>query len=246
MPRRGRPHAIGLVVNLEPKDPATDVPADLAAAARADAYMNRQYLDPVFFGRYPEELPEIFGAAWPALSGGGLRGDPAPLDFVGVNYYSRRRPRRSRGVHGRLARAAGRGAPHGDRTGRSTPRACSGLLTWVTRVTETSPSTWRRTGPRFPTRRRRRPAASSTRSARRTCASICGRRAGPRARRRPPRVLRVVAPRQLRVGVRLLEALRDRPRRPRDAGAHAQGERALFLGRDPDRRELRWTRPTLT
>ncbi|HET7062871.1 MAG TPA: family 1 glycosylhydrolase, partial [Rudaea sp.] len=38
---------IGIVVNLEPKYPASDSAEDLAAVKRADAYMNRQYLDPV-------------------------------------------------------------------------------------------------------------------------------------------------------------------------------------------------------
>ena len=56
---------IGLVVNIEPKYQASDDPADRAAIARAEAYMNRQYLDPVFFGRYPEEMADIFGEAWP-------------------------------------------------------------------------------------------------------------------------------------------------------------------------------------
>ena len=50
-------HAIGLVVNLEPKYPASDSEADLAATRRADAYMNRQFLDTALLGRYPEELP---------------------------------------------------------------------------------------------------------------------------------------------------------------------------------------------
>ena len=58
-------HQVGLVVNLEPKYPASGRAEDLAAAARADAYMNRQYLDPVFLGRYPDELAEIYGDAWP-------------------------------------------------------------------------------------------------------------------------------------------------------------------------------------
>jgi len=52
-------HCIGLVVNLEPKYNATSAAEDRAATARADAYMNRQYLDPVFLGKYPEELREI-------------------------------------------------------------------------------------------------------------------------------------------------------------------------------------------
>src|SRR6185312_10064130 len=58
-------HEIGLVVNLEPHYPASDSAAERAAARRADAYVNRQYLDPVFHGRYPGELHEIFGDAWP-------------------------------------------------------------------------------------------------------------------------------------------------------------------------------------
>ena len=58
-------HEIGLVVNLAPKHAASDKPEDVAAARRADAYMNRQYLDPVFLGKYPDEMTEIFGEAWP-------------------------------------------------------------------------------------------------------------------------------------------------------------------------------------
>ncbi len=58
-------HRIGIVVNLEPKHSSSDDAADREAAARADAYMNRQYLDPVFLGEYPRELAQIFGEAWP-------------------------------------------------------------------------------------------------------------------------------------------------------------------------------------
>ena len=67
-----RPRAtgeIGIVVNLEPKDAASETAADLAATRRADAYMNRQYLDPLLLGRYPEELAEIFGARLARVSG---------------------------------------------------------------------------------------------------------------------------------------------------------------------------------
>jgi beta-glucosidase len=81
--------SIGLVVNLEPKYPASDSPADLAATRRADAYMNRQYLDPVFLGRYPEELVEIFGDAWPEHADADMRLIRQPIDFLGINYYTR-------------------------------------------------------------------------------------------------------------------------------------------------------------
>ena len=50
-------HPIGMVVNIEPKHAASDDPADVAATARADAYMNRQYLDPIFFGTYLTRWP---------------------------------------------------------------------------------------------------------------------------------------------------------------------------------------------
>ncbi len=80
---------IGLVVNLEPKDAATDSPADLAATKRADAYMNRQYLDPVFLKQWPEELREIFGQAWPDHADDALELIAQPIDFLGINYYTR-------------------------------------------------------------------------------------------------------------------------------------------------------------
>lgn len=81
---------IGITVNLEPKYPATDSPEDLAAVRRADAYMNRQFLDPAFLGRYPDEMREIFGEAWPDWSDEDMRQIRQPIDFVGVNYYTRR------------------------------------------------------------------------------------------------------------------------------------------------------------
>jgi beta-glucosidase len=80
---------IGLVVNLEPKYPASAGEEDLAATRRADAYMNRQYLDPVFFGEYPRELEEIFGDAWPDFPQNDFSSIRQPIDFLGINYYTR-------------------------------------------------------------------------------------------------------------------------------------------------------------
>jgi len=81
--------AAGLVVNLEPKYAASESVEDRAATARADAYMNRQYLDPALLGRYPEELTTIFGKGWITPGPDDMRLIQQPLDFVGVNYYSR-------------------------------------------------------------------------------------------------------------------------------------------------------------
>ncbi|KAB2922917.1 MAG: beta-glucosidase [Candidatus Contendobacter sp.] len=91
-------HQIGLVVNLEPKYPASETVEDLNATLRADAYFNRHYLDPVCLGSYPPELAEIFGAAWPRFPDADLDFIRQPLDFLGVNYYSRQVVRHAPGV----------------------------------------------------------------------------------------------------------------------------------------------------
>jgi beta-glucosidase len=82
-------HRVGIVVNLEPKYPASEDPADRAATNRADAYMNRQYLDPLFLGRYPEELGQMFGEAWPRWPAEDAALIRQPIDFLGINYYTR-------------------------------------------------------------------------------------------------------------------------------------------------------------
>jgi beta-glucosidase len=82
-------HQIGLVVNLEPKAPASNLESDAEAARRDDAYFNRQYLDPVLLGSAPSELAAMFGEAWPATNAEYLEAVREPLDFVGINYYTR-------------------------------------------------------------------------------------------------------------------------------------------------------------
>ena len=82
-------HQVGLVVNLEPKQPASPSDADRSACQFADAYMNRQYLDPVLLGRYPDELRDMFGEHWPAWPQADFDLIRQPLDFIGVNYYTR-------------------------------------------------------------------------------------------------------------------------------------------------------------
>lgn len=83
---RGR---IGIVLNLEPKVPASDDPSDLLATRRADAYMNRQFLDPLLWGRFPSELDEVYEQDPPRLSPEDFRMLAGSLDFLGINYYTR-------------------------------------------------------------------------------------------------------------------------------------------------------------
>jgi len=83
-------HAIGLVVNIEPKHLTPGASgADRDARDLADAYMNRQYLDPALLGRYPDELPRLFGEAWPHWPEADVRALAEPIDWLGLNYYTR-------------------------------------------------------------------------------------------------------------------------------------------------------------
>ena len=112
-------HEIGLVVNIEPKYPASDSAEDQAAVRRAHAYMNEQYLHPALLGHYPPELKEIFGEAWPDWPAEDFELISQPLDFVGINYYTRSVTRDARrglpAQHRRGAAAAGH--LHRDRLG---------------------------------------------------------------------------------------------------------------------------------
>lgn len=82
-------HEIGLVVNIEPKYPASDSAEDAEAVRRAHEYMNAQYLDPALLGSYPPALKEIFGDAWPDWPAEDFALIKQPLDFIGINYYTR-------------------------------------------------------------------------------------------------------------------------------------------------------------
>ena len=70
---------------------AGDGDADGAAAERADGYFNRWFLDPLLRGAYPEDLTDAYRELdlLPDVHEYDLAAIAAPLDFVGVNYYSR-------------------------------------------------------------------------------------------------------------------------------------------------------------
>ena len=89
--RRAAPDAeIGIALDLWPVHPASDAPADLEAARRVDGVTNRWFFDALLRGEYPADVLERFGSAAPPIRDGDLAIISAPLDFVGVNNYSRR------------------------------------------------------------------------------------------------------------------------------------------------------------
>ncbi|TLY72637.1 MAG: glycosyl hydrolase family protein [Gammaproteobacteria bacterium] len=119
-------------VLLEPKHAASSLPEDAAATQRADAYMNRQYLDPVFFGSYPPELEEIFGSAWPRWPEADFDLIKQRLDFLGVNYYTRSVIRADATVRPvRAAAVRQRRATYTETGWEVYPKGLSDILLWV-------------------------------------------------------------------------------------------------------------------
>ncbi len=88
--RRESPGAqVGITLDVFPVYPASTGASDAAAARHFDGFHNRWFLDPVFKGRYPDDLLEHFGANAPRVEDGDFRQIAVPLDFMGVNYYRR-------------------------------------------------------------------------------------------------------------------------------------------------------------
>ncbi len=86
----------GIVLNLTPAMPATPTGGDRDAARWFDGFFNRWFLDPLFRGCYPPdsildriERGHLADARMPFVQDGDLAAIGAPIDFLGVNYYSR-------------------------------------------------------------------------------------------------------------------------------------------------------------
>ncbi len=125
-------HEIGIVVNLEPKYAASDSEADIAATARAEAYMNRQFLDPVFLGRYPDEMAEIFGEAWRRWPAQDFETINQSIDFVGINYYTRAVTKHdARAWPERASRVPQPRATHTETQWEVYPQGLTDVLEWV-------------------------------------------------------------------------------------------------------------------
>lgn len=83
------PAEIGITLNLTPQYPASANSEDLAAARKADGFQNRWYLDPIFKGAYPEDIPEFLEMVQPVIQSRDLELISQPNDFLGINFYSR-------------------------------------------------------------------------------------------------------------------------------------------------------------
>jgi beta-glucosidase len=79
----------GIALNLNPAYANNDSESAQLAVQRFDGYFNRWFLDPIFKGEYPADMWEFYGADVPTIVDGDMELISQPIDFLGVNYYSR-------------------------------------------------------------------------------------------------------------------------------------------------------------
>ncbi len=80
---------IGIVLSQWGVDPASDDPADIAAADHAWNAGETAFLHPLFTGHYHPEMVEALGEKFPATRPGDMALIAQKLDFLGINSYSR-------------------------------------------------------------------------------------------------------------------------------------------------------------
>jgi len=86
---QGSKSRLGIVLNLSPLLPATATEADNAKTLIEDGRSVRWYMDPLFKGSYPADVLEFLGADGPKVEPGDMQNISTPMDFLGVNYYTR-------------------------------------------------------------------------------------------------------------------------------------------------------------
>jgi len=80
---------VGIALDFYPVYAADDRPETLLAVKSADTFRNRWFLDPLLLGRYPHGLFTDLGVTPPPIHEDDFAIISAPIDFLGVNYYSR-------------------------------------------------------------------------------------------------------------------------------------------------------------
>lgn len=84
-----QPLTVGITLDYNPMHPATNSEEDRQAAARFDALRNRMLFEPVLLGQFPEEAISMLGPLLPEIRDEDLKQMSVPIEFVGLNYYTR-------------------------------------------------------------------------------------------------------------------------------------------------------------
>ena len=93
--RQNSPNAdVGITLNLMHVQAASPSAADQKLARRLDGTFNRWFLDPVFGRGYPADATAVYAPHFPRgfdfVQPGDLDAIAAPIDFMGINYYTRK------------------------------------------------------------------------------------------------------------------------------------------------------------
>ncbi|BFT32064.1 GH1 family beta-glucosidase [Alteromonas sp. D210916BOD_24] len=79
----------GIVLNFTPCYPASNNAEDIAATKKADEYINQWYMQPVMEGSYPDVINALPETDRPPIEADDMDIICQPLDFLGVNFYTR-------------------------------------------------------------------------------------------------------------------------------------------------------------
>jgi beta-glucosidase len=118
---------IGTAFNTTACEPETDSQADAEAAERWHRFVNEWFLRPALRGEYPAAYPKGLPAEAMGVREGDFERMRAPLDFVGVNLYTRTIVRAGKPDAGPLSLGAVPAGPFGRDQG---PRTDFGWEVW--------------------------------------------------------------------------------------------------------------------
>lgn len=80
---------VGTVLQIPPVHPSSDSEEDQRAAKIIDSLLNGWWIEPVLLGRYPEDILELMSQMNLSIDKDDLDKIYQPLDFVGLNLYTR-------------------------------------------------------------------------------------------------------------------------------------------------------------
>lgn len=122
---------VGIVLNFTPAYPATDSAADQSLTRLEHARFNLWFLDPIAGHGYPQDAWDSYGNDVPTVEPEDMKIIAAPLDFLGVNYYTRKICHDPRGGEGSRVLNERSKDNVSDRDWEIYPQAMYDLLIWL-------------------------------------------------------------------------------------------------------------------